>query len=338
MQLKSFAHFCKLKKISSTRFSRSEVVQYLEYIQNVKKWSPESRAVAIVLMRAYLKWAFENRFIKKQPDSLLSNKDRPKLCQPLPKPLAREIDSEILRRVSGSSDIYHKQIYVIRQTGMRVGEACSLSQDCLFEVNSKTKYSLKVPVGKNRKERLVPINADCIQVIQAIQKKNRKRNCKYLFQNEMGKRIKEPELRSVFNSLVSDIPSENPITIHRLRHTYATEMVDASLNLQSLAVILGHSNIASTLRYSAVTDQSIGNDYHKSIEIIKDLYGDVHLVESSNSQERKNGRDMLTLAWKCLKKEFADKQITHQPNVRNFLERLSRLSENLGDLQNTDIK
>jgi len=68
-------------------------------------------------------------------------------------------------------------------------------------------------------------------------------------------------------------------TLHCLRHTFATEMLNAGMRLECLQPLLGHSDIEVTRRYARLTDKSREEDYFTAMEIIErgDIDGDYRL-------------------------------------------------------------
>jgi len=63
--------------------------------------------------------------------------------------------------------------------------------------------------------------------------------------------------------------SHKGYTLHCLRHTYASELLNAGMRLECLQVLLGHQDIEMTRRYARLTDNTRKNEYFKAMEIIE---------------------------------------------------------------------
>lgn len=73
--------------------------------------------------------------------------------------------------------------------------------------------------------------------------------------------------------------SHKGYTLHCLRHTFASEMLNAGMRLECLQPLLGHSNIEVTRRYAKLTDKTREEEYFRAMEIIEkgEIDGDYRL-------------------------------------------------------------
>jgi site-specific recombinase XerD len=63
--------------------------------------------------------------------------------------------------------------------------------------------------------------------------------------------------------------SDRGYTLHRLRHSFASELLNAGMRLECLQPILGHTNIEVTRRYARLTDKSREEEYFRAMQIIE---------------------------------------------------------------------
>ncbi|WP_374757679.1 tyrosine recombinase XerC [Staphylococcus sp. 17KM0847] len=148
---------------------------------------------------------------------------------------------------------------VLYATGIRVSELVSLKQSDI----DLTMSILKV-MGKGQKERIVPFGEFCRQSIedylthfQPIQMPKHD----YLIVNLQGQPITERGIRYVLNDIVKRTSGVTEIHPHKLRHTFATHLLDAGADLRTVQSLLGHVNLSTTGRYTHVTNQQLRNVY-----------------------------------------------------------------------------
>jgi len=92
----------------------------------------------------------------------------------------------------------------------------------------------------------------------------------YLFYGRGGRPLCYETVRTAFNKYLdkADLPHKG-YTLHCLRHTYASELLNAGMHLQCLQELLGHSCIEMTRRYARLTDNTRRKEYYKAMEIIE---------------------------------------------------------------------
>jgi hypothetical protein len=132
---------------------------------------------------------------------------------------------------------------------------------------------MKVPLGKLDNERLVPLDEKAVKLIGLIKKQTRARfhhDPPYLLSE---KTLKPPATYLIMNALrevCEGLKTDTPIVSHRLRHTYATELLSAGMNICALKEALGHRDIKMTLRYAAVTQEKVRSEYFQALKRMKE--------------------------------------------------------------------
>ena len=144
---------------------------------------------------------------------------------------------------------------VLYSCGLRRNEAVSLdTNDILFD-----KERIYVRKGKNYKERVVPVNAYNLKVLEeyiydARPLFNHKNTSEALFLNHHGTRLLgasfSERLRSVIKATNNKDITEKNITLHILRHSIATHLLQQEVPLESIKTFLGHSSLESTQIYT----------------------------------------------------------------------------------------
>ncbi|EGQ1312317.1 tyrosine recombinase XerC [Staphylococcus pseudintermedius] len=144
-------------------------------------------------------------------------------------------------------------------TGIRVSELVSLKTE---DVDLEMCW-IKV-LGKGGKERIVPFGEFCRQSIeQYLAEFAPIHNVQhpYLITNLKGQPITERGVRYVLNDIVKRTAGVTSIHPHKLRHTFATHLLNEGADLRTVQSLLGHVNLSTTGRYTHVTNQQLRNVY-----------------------------------------------------------------------------
>ncbi len=121
-------------------------------------------------------------------------------------------------------------------------------------------------VGKGDKLRTFYVSARAL-VPYARYLKGRKDDNPALFLSERKKRMSQRAMqeRLAHWCKVAGVPHTN---VHRLRHTYATSLINAGMDVLHLKELMGHSSIATTLQYAKLTDTTLARGYHAAMEYV----------------------------------------------------------------------
>lgn len=136
-------------------------------------------------------------------------------------------------------------------TGMRISELCSLKQADL-DLENKTVLIF----GKGAKERLLQIgNDDVITALSAYKKhfSTELKESEWLFVNRLGNRLSEQSVRYMINHYVDIAEIQMHITPHMFRHSFATLLLEADVDIRYIQKMLGHSSITTTQIYTSVS-------------------------------------------------------------------------------------
>lgn len=144
--------------------------------------------------------------------------------------------------------------------GLRVSECCNLK---ISQVNLNDSF-IKV-LGKGDKERVVPIPARTNKVMKKYFNNVRplwlKSSTNNFFINKYSKPIYSEYVEKMIKSVVSKTSIKKPITPHKLRHSYATHLLEGGADLRSIQELLGHSDISTTEIYTHVESNRLKKSY-----------------------------------------------------------------------------
>lgn len=138
-------------------------------------------------------------------------------------------------------------------TGLRVSELCALSKDTFLLNDIGLRLLVK---GKGRKERVIQITTpELLQLVQtycdAFSKEIQEQGA-ILF-NRRGRPISPQPVRRIINKYLNRIGASNHVTPHMFRHTFATSLLEAGMDIRYIQSLLGHSSISTTQIYTHVT-------------------------------------------------------------------------------------
>ena len=325
--LRQFHDWLLDSRLRLRRLTRSDIEQWLMFLSD-RKLLPGTRVHLILAVRAYLRWLAERGELNADPDLLIRASDLPRLPQFLPRPLPPLLDRELQRRLLESADPLWRGLCLMRQTGLRIGELLALEEDCV-RVDPFGNRFLKVPLGKLDKERLVPLNESTFALYSSIKAALPSPRAR-LLQTADGQPIQYHRVKQALSVATDGLADSKPITSHRLRHTYATELLGAGMSLVGIMKLLGHHSMHMTLRYAAVTQEQTGREYFAAMEKI----GQRYVAPSSNRQTDRCFDPIKAItdviAW--IHNDLAHESDSHQRSVRRLSKRLVRLQSEIRTL------
>ena len=203
---------------------------------------------------------------------LIIREDFPVRPEYLPRPLSPEDDQRLQKELRRTDNLYSNALLLARVTGIRIGECIHLPLDCLRQV-APEQWALHVPLGKLHTERLVPLDAEGLRLVVRICELRAQASPAFLRKSEglllprVGGRF---ALFQTLRLALADFAKRagcadtSPITPHRLRHTWASDMLRCGLSLPALKELMGHKDIRMTLRYLKVTQPDLQREFYRA--------------------------------------------------------------------------
>ncbi len=176
--------------------------------------------------------------------------ERPRREHRLPNVLSKE---EVKAILQASVNLKHKaMLSLIYACGMRRSELLNLKP---LDVDSK-RGLLIIRNAKGKKDRVAPISEKIITLLREYYVAYRPKN--WLFEGQIkGERYSEKSLESVLKQSVAKAGIKKPVTLHWLRHSYATHLLESGTDLRYIQELLGHKSSKTTEIYTHVTDKSL---------------------------------------------------------------------------------
>ena len=175
---------------------------------------------------------------------------RPKRSKVLPNVLSKE---EIKLILNAHSNIKHKMMLsLIYSCGLRRSELINLKPQ---DIDSKRNIVL-LKNGKGKKDRITPLSPIILEMLRNYYNGYKPKT--WLFEGQIvGEQYSEQSLQSVLKQALQKAGITKPVTLHWLRHSYATHLLESGTDLRYIQELLGHSSSKTTEIYTHVSTKSI---------------------------------------------------------------------------------
>lgn len=176
--------------------------------------------------------------------------ERPRTQHKLPNVLSK---SEIKQLIDPIRNVKHKTaLSLIYACGLRRGELLALR---IEDVDSK-RHMLLIRNSKGNKDRVIPISDNVIKLLRNYYQLYKP--VYYLFEGQKdGTRYSETSLENIIKKARKRSGIKRPVTLHWLRHSYATHLLESGTDLRYIQELLGHKDSKTTEIYTHVTEKSL---------------------------------------------------------------------------------
>lgn len=258
--LEKFARTCEGRKLDLTRVERAHIVEFLGQLY---KQGLDARSVArhLVSVRSFYRFLLEEDAIASDPTLHLES---PRIWKRLPGYLTLDDVERLLaqpdrRTPAGLRDA--AMLELLYATGLRVSELIRVQvSDIQFEMGF-----LRC-LGKGSKERLIPIGRKALAAVERYLAESRPKLARRqaagtLFTNQRGRPLTRQGFWKLLRAYGRRAAIRTPLTPHRLRHSFATHLLERGADLRSVQLLLGHADISSTQIYTHVAQERLRQIY-----------------------------------------------------------------------------
>ena len=214
--------------------------------------SPRSRARMLSGWRGFFRYLLEEEVVDHDPTESLTN---PKIAKGLPSLLSEEEVSDLLSAPNdatarGVRDL--AMLELLYATGLRVSELVG-TQPSDIDLNR----GLILARGKGDKERLIPVGRSAIQAVSRYLAEARHElvvsgDNPYLFPGRAKGHLTRQRVWQIISDYARSVGINRPISPHKLRHSFATHLLDHGADLRAVQAMLGHSDLSTTEIYTHV--------------------------------------------------------------------------------------
>lgn len=232
------AHFMK----SPEQLGTQEIKDFLLHLIRDRRASPPTVGVYVAAIRFLYRWALRNR-------GVVADLPRPKIPKKLPSVPSREEVHAILSAVR--SPKYRTMLIVAYGAGLRISEALRLR---VQDIDSE-RMVLHIRGAKQAKDRLVLLSSKLLHVLRRYWADARPRG-PYLFpSSRSGMPVSNDAVRKVLKVAMAEVGFKKKVTLHSLRHGFATHLLEDGTDVRVIQALLGHSSIQTTAHYTQVSTQ-----------------------------------------------------------------------------------
>jgi integrase/recombinase XerD len=253
-----FLSFVKASHLEE--ISKEDVFAFIEHEQD-RGMKPSTVNTRVRTVKAFIGFLVERGVVR--PD-IFPKRLMVKVADSLPRALDPEDVKKLLAVIDHTRD--RAMVLVLLRTGMRIGELLSL---LVREVNLKERRVEIYEAEKTRVGRVVYLSEDARVALRAWFKE-RDPGKKLVFYAQGRCTMSYNNARLRFNKYLARAGlSHRGYTLHCLRHTCASELLNAGMRLECLQQLLGHSNIEMTRRYARLTDKTRKEEYFRAMSKIE---------------------------------------------------------------------
>jgi len=262
--LTDFLEYLDSRGICLTQADSVNVSEYVIHLSRDKNFSDRSLARAISSIRGFFKFLLEDDYIIPEMLEIL---EPVKLKKALPVFLTYEELQRLFSVVDTSTASGFRDRTILElfySSGLRVSELIDLKLGNIFR-----KKQLLLVFGKGSKERVVPYSDDAAVYLHEYIDRMRHQLMKkgdfneYVFLNNRGGQLTRQGVWKKLKEFASLAGITKDISPHKLRHTFATHLLEGGADLRSVQMLLGHSSINTTEIYTHVEQEAIHREFDK---------------------------------------------------------------------------
>jgi len=269
--LNRLQHFLIWLSVEVEAATPEHIKEFID-LQLDRRLNPQTINGHLIAIRSFY------RYLQEEEQLQIDNPVIPGLSLRLPKPLPRFLqDSEVRAFFSVITKRRDLAIFMLMlRAGLRVEEVANLTLGAVDHRRSQ----LMVRSGKGAKDRLVYLYEDVADALAAYLQLRPETNEPRIFLVEKGIYKGKPlSVRGIQKRAESY--SEKcgvHVSCHQLRHTMATDLLNAGADVVTIQYLLGHSRIKTTLRYARLSNQRARKDFYQSMDRVVEVKGNLALA------------------------------------------------------------
>jgi site-specific recombinase XerD len=254
-------HFNNWLKVPIEEVTSKETDAYMDHLLRHRK-KPKTINCHFSCIHAFYDYLIED---ERMPFINPVRKNyRLRLPRPLPKHLRDEQVGMFFREIN---DVRDRAMFMLMlRCGLRVEEVARLTADAI-EYRTRQLYVFN---GKGGKDRVVYLSEDALSALHAYTQKRKWSKEKRVFLVQKGPLKGKPLSVRGIQKRIEYYARKTGIAVscHHLRHTMATQLLNADADLVTIQDLLGHSKITTTQCYCRVSNLKVQRDYYKAIDVV----------------------------------------------------------------------
>lgn len=254
-------HFVVWVDVPVEAVTHTTVSRYVDYLMK-KRLAPKTVNCHLDGIRQFY------HYLKEEEGMAITNPIRKNHMQKMSRPLPRYLrDEQVEVFFKAVNSFRDRAMFVLMlRCGLRVEEVANLA----IGVIDFKRRTIMVEDGKGAKDRIVYLSNDALHALAAYLKVRPASRTRKIFLVEKGPckgqsiSIRGIQKRMEYYARMAKVRA----SCHHLRHTMATQMLNADADLSTIQDLLGHSSVKTTQRYCRISNLKVQRDYFKAMEVI----------------------------------------------------------------------
>jgi integrase/recombinase XerD len=247
----------KLKRVE--QIDKSDIQAYLKSLKN-KDLSAKSTSRKLSSIKGFHQFLLLEKETTTDVSSLI---EAPKIERNLPDVLSVEEVIRLIDHVKGIEPLDLRNLALLELiygSGLRVSELLNLK---ISDIHLTASY-VRI-IGKGSKERQVPLGQMSVIALREYLTKGRPQLIKiennFLFLNQYGNKLSRQGFFKLLKKIAKDSNITKEVSPHTLRHSFATHLLEAGIDLRTLQELLGHEDISTTQIYTHISQKHLKESY-----------------------------------------------------------------------------
>ena len=235
----AFEQFCNYyKDLPLEKISQEQITSYMQHLAIDRKVSSSYHNQAINAIKFYYERVLKG-------DRKIYLLDRPKKEQKLPVVLNKEEVKDLLKCID---NLKHKAIVMLAySSGLRLGELVALK---IKDIDS-VQMQIRVEQGKGKKDRITILSERVLEILRKYFQHYKPKE--WLFEGADGGQNSSRSIQQIVKDAVKKAGIKKKVSVHTLRHSFATHLLEAGTNLRYIQSLLGHESSKTTEIYTHIT-------------------------------------------------------------------------------------
>ena len=259
--LNALRHFILWLDMPVEDVTHTTISRYIDYLM-AKRLKPKTINCHVNSIRQFY------HYLREEEHRAITNPIRKshtlRMSRPLPRHLRDEQVEMFFHVVKGYRDL--AMFMLMLRCGLRVEEVSHLA----LNVIDYKRRRILIEDGKGAKDRMVYMSNDALLALAAYLKVRPSSRSRRIFLVEKGPCTGQPiSIRGIQKRMEYYARKAGlRVSCHHLRHTMATQMLNADADLSTIQDLLGHNNVKTTQRYCRVSNLKVQRDYFTAMEVI----------------------------------------------------------------------
>lgn len=269
--LRRFSAFCRERGSDPTGHTAADVEAFVAWLRGHEGLSARSAARVLSAVKSFGRYLVREHLRVDLPSKQVPG---PRLGRPLPVVLSQELSATLVEAPEGDRETRIRDramLELLYGCGLRASELVTLPLDAISLDEAVVRVT-----GKGQKTRLVPVTGAAIEAVSAylagpraelIARATRnglRRLPAELFVTSRGKRLTRQALWKNLKRYGQMADAPRTVSPHKLRHSFATHLIDGGADLRSVQAMLGHADLATTQIYTHVSQASLRGAYERA--------------------------------------------------------------------------